>query len=179
MAFETSSVAALLVAPLLLTAGAAKLAAPREAAESVAGLAGTRRALAAFAGVPLIRAVAIVELIAGILLAIPNTRGAGAVLGVVFGAGFIVLGLLGQLGGASIGCGCFGAASARPLGYRNVLMGLIVLGLATTAGLSSTGTTTAARDLAIASLLTCLLTLAVFRELLPVRIGTLVGSDRI
>lgn len=178
MAIETSAVAALLVAPLLLTAGAAKVAAPREAVESLAGLIGTSSRFAALASVPLIRLVAAVEVAAGLLLAIPATRAIGAALGLVFGAGFVILGFWGQLGGASVGCGCFGAGSGRPLGYRNVLLGLLVAALAMLAWTNQSGTTAAARDLCIASLLTCLLTLAVFRELLPARIGSLVGSDR-
>ncbi|MDQ2956123.1 MAG: hypothetical protein M3Y42_04050 [Actinomycetota bacterium] len=178
MPIETSTVAALLVAPVLLTAGVAKLAAPRAARDSFVSLAPRAESITTALSV---RLVAAVETAVGLLLVLPRTRDAGALGAIAFGIAFAILGIWGQLSASSISCGCFGAGSSRPLGYKNVAIGIAVLALAVlalTGSLSTSGTATA-RDLDLAALLSLLITFGVFRSLLPRQLLPITGMEKL
>lgn len=113
---------------------------------------------------PLVRSAAVTELFAAGLLYVPATRVAGAYLTAVLGALFATTGVLGIARGALAPCGCLGSSSSKPLGMRNVCVGLAMMVGSVTVNLvfGTTGGDPAAYSgqiLAISSLLTLLLCL--------------------
>lgn len=177
MALEPGGIAALLVAPVLLTAGAAKLAVPAGARDSFGSLAAWTSRISTSLTV---RLAAGTELAAGLLLTIPTTRSIGALAALAFGICFAALGIWGKLAAVQVGCGCFGAASAKPLGPRNVAIGVAVALLSLIAFTGSPDTTARATagNLDVAALLSLLLTFALFRELLPRQLLPITGMER-
>jgi protein-S-isoprenylcysteine O-methyltransferase Ste14 len=126
-------------ASLLFVSGAAKIVSPGQLARSVNDLFGPagRRI-----GPVQVRAFAGCELLAAFLLLTAATRLAGAWSVGALGAGFAAAGAMGRLRGSRTACGCFGAASARPLGLANVLAGALLMAVpvvnqATTTGADS------------------------------------------
>ncbi|MDI2131067.1 MauE/DoxX family redox-associated membrane protein [Yinghuangia seranimata] len=117
-----------LVIAVLVQAGAVKLVSPAAGAAAVAELVPRGR------GMPpptaAVRALAVAELAAGIAAAVPQLRVADRALVIILGLVFAAAGVLGALRGSSEPCGCFGAASSRPLGAGNVLMGLALAAVA-------------------------------------------------
>lgn len=131
-----------LAAAVLINAGLAKLAFPRPLSRALSEVLPVRRSAAtaqtttvpastapAAATTILIptaipRGFALLEVTAGVALLIPGTRliaaGAATVLGVLFAG----LGTLGWLRRSTVPCGCLGTHGDRPLGGRNVLIGL-------------------------------------------------------
>jgi hypothetical protein len=109
-----------LVAGLLLVTGAAKLVAP---AQPILALRELGPRLARLATRRTVRAAASVEAVSVVLLVVPATRLAGAVVVGLLGLAFAGLGVLGARGGGTASCGCLGAARGRPLGPANVVVG--------------------------------------------------------
>ena len=119
-----------------------------------------------------IRAFAIVELAAAALLFAAPTRLSGALLTAVLGLVFAASGAYGMARGASEPCGCLGNPSGKPLGARNVGIG-IAMAVAAVAANTVIGTAGAANYaaemLTVSSLLTLALCLWVNRErIIPV-----------
>lgn len=111
---------AAVAAAVLVNAGVAKLVSPgqlRHAAAEVSPL-GARHV-----GTRLVRGFGAAELMSGVLLLIAPVRLPAAVATTVLGACFAALGALGLGRGSSVPCGCFGATSARPLGWTNIWLG--------------------------------------------------------
>jgi len=112
-----------LLATLLIRAGAGKLVAPGPTSSALAELfPGLTRH-----GRGLVRAVALAEGLAALSTVIAPLRLPGQLLVAALGAGFVVLGAAGRLRGSRQPCGCFGASSTRPLGVLNIAAGLLLL----------------------------------------------------
>jgi hypothetical protein len=112
---------------MLVVAAAGKVAAPRQLASAVAELG---RPWASWATRRNVRAAGAIEMAAGLALALPVVRLAGAALVVVLGVAFATLGLAGARRAGELPCGCLGSARGRPLGAVNVLVGLVLVALA-------------------------------------------------
>ncbi|MEV8516508.1 MauE/DoxX family redox-associated membrane protein [Dactylosporangium sp. NPDC051484] len=108
-----------LLSTVLVRAAAEKLANPSVTAAAL------REALPQFGldGSGVVRGAAAIELVAALALAVPVLRRPDAVLVGLLGLVFAVLGAVGQLRGSRQPCGCFGASSARPLGWSNLALG--------------------------------------------------------
>ncbi|MDO5633344.1 MAG: MauE/DoxX family redox-associated membrane protein [Micrococcus sp.] len=115
------------VSLILIASGLAKLPAPQATAEAFSRL----RVPAALARPGLIRAYPVLEILLGLALWIPLTvlRPVFAAIAVVLFIAFLVLVLRGREDNVS--CGCFGAASVRPITgltvLRNILFVLLAL----------------------------------------------------
>jgi hypothetical protein len=112
-----------IAASLLLNSGIAKTVAagpPRRAVEEIVPVLDSAVIGAA------LRAVAIVEIAVAAALPAPPVRAPAAVVASLLGASFVVLGLLGIARHSKAPCGCFGASGRRPLGWSNVVLGLVL-----------------------------------------------------
>jgi hypothetical protein len=122
-------------AAVLTLAAAAKLASPTYVSRAI-------RELTAIS-VPsrAVRLFALGEFTVGFCLSLPGTRSFAAVAVGALGIAFAIVGVTGKLRRATVGCGCFGVTSHRPLGLRSAVVGL---GLALVLPLNHA--TTLARD---------------------------------
>jgi methylamine utilization protein MauE len=111
------------LAGTLLCAGAAKLAVPGHLARAIGDL----MPIVAARAVLLAQLMSAVEIGAALALSVPATRDAGAVAGLVLGGAFAAVGALAGVRRLGWSCGCFGRARGRPLGMRNVAVGLVVV----------------------------------------------------
>lgn len=111
-----SYTAAVVLAGVLLWAGAAKLARPRTTAAAFAGL-----------GVPGARVVPWVELVVAVALVVWPPVGALAAGGLLIAFTFVVWGAVRR--GIDVGCACFGGSASQPVSWREVArnLGLLVL----------------------------------------------------
>lgn len=152
------------LAAILIMAAIGKLVSPGELRTATRELSASR--FAKFPENPHIRAFALVELSAAVLLLTQTTRVPGAVLTAALGVVFAAFGLLGMLRGASEPCGCLGNPSAAPLGRRNVGIGLAMAVAACAANILMDSGTTAysAEMLTVSALLTLALCLWVNRK---------------
>lgn len=78
-----------------------------------------------------VRLFAIFELLALVLLIISASRLLGAIVVALIGLVFVAAGALGKARGATQSCGCFGTFVDKPLGIRNMIIGLGLLVAAT------------------------------------------------
>ncbi|MGK5673175.1 MauE/DoxX family redox-associated membrane protein [Micromonospora sp. URMC 106] len=113
-----------LVSAVLVCSGLGKLATPKHARQLFTELLRVRRSTA----LTLVRAVAVVETAVGAALLVPAGRPAAAAATAALGAGFAAAGLVGWQRRTTLPCGCFGRPESRPLGARNVLVGLALVG---------------------------------------------------
>jgi hypothetical protein len=160
----TVLLAVLAVAACLVVAALSKLLAPAPAARALAGVVPS---LIRPESTAAIQVAAVLEVGTGLALTFPTSRAPAGVLALGFGLGFGLIGALAQLRGSDTSCGCFGPAPSAPLGVRNVLAGAaiaLVAGLALTVGTAPLMT---AAQASIESLCILLLTLFVYRGLLP------------
>jgi uncharacterized membrane protein YphA (DoxX/SURF4 family) len=113
----------LVLVALWLFAAFAKLYTARDFAANVASLVGTRWAWAATC------AVISLELLAALLLIIPRTVRAGALVSVLLLVGFAAFALyyVYVLKGEPLECGCFGGIIASQLGVKTALRNLALL----------------------------------------------------
>jgi hypothetical protein len=110
-------------AALLLNSGIAKAVTPdplRRALSELVPALETERTPS------LIRGLAAVEAVAAVALLVGPARIAAAVLTALLGLVFTAFGLLGKVRGGSAPCGCFGASGRQPLGWTNVVLGLLL-----------------------------------------------------
>ena len=115
-----AGVGAALLAGTLLCAGAAKLAVPVHLGRAIRDLAPAVRGQA----VSLARLVGAVEVGTALALSILPLRPVGSAAGVVLGVVFAASGTAAVARGVRAPCGCFGRTGERPLGVRNVVVGL-------------------------------------------------------
>ncbi|MEU4644038.1 MauE/DoxX family redox-associated membrane protein [Micromonospora sp. NPDC023814] len=109
---------------VFICSGLGKIVSPRHARQFFTELLRVRRSTA-FATV---RAVAVAEVSVGVGLLLPAGRDAAGVAAVALGASFAVAGVVGWHRRTTLPCGCFGRAERRPLGARNVLIGVAIGG---------------------------------------------------
>jgi hypothetical protein len=114
----------LAVAAILLVGGASKLFSPQPLAVSLGQVYGWARPI----GVAAARAVAVIELVAAFLLAGAWAVTAGLALTGLVGTGIVAFSVTAVRRGATAPCGCFGESSGRPVGARNMLAGVGLLG---------------------------------------------------
>jgi hypothetical protein len=110
-------------ASLLLNSGIAKTISP---GPPLRALAEVSPALEKYLGKVALRGVGVAEIAVAAALLLAPLRLPAAIAALALGAGFALLGLLGILRGSKAPCGCFGASSRRPLGWANVLLGIVV-----------------------------------------------------
>lgn len=111
-----------LVVPLsavLVVAGASKLFSPRQLAQGLLLVAGGRQRRTTAEVVS--RGVGLLELTAAILVSLPATMRAGAILGVVIGLSIAGWVILAQRRHVKVLCGCFGGNAAKSLDARNAI----------------------------------------------------------
>lgn len=116
---EVLGLLAVPLAGVLIVAGVSKVAAPARLADSMRAVAGGGAKTTAVA-----RAVGVLELAAAVLVSLPGTAAAGAVLGIATGlgiAGWVTLALRRRV---TASCGCFGGNLGKPLSAANLLAGL-------------------------------------------------------
>lgn len=120
----------LLVASVLLVAGVSKLVAPSKAQQSFAAVLSAREG-ALLRGATFLFATA--EIVTGVALSILTTLAWSGIVAILLGCAFIGVGLLGvtriKSGDRHLPCGCFGAVSSTPIGFRSVVAGAIVAGV--------------------------------------------------
>ncbi|HEX4728494.1 MAG TPA: MauE/DoxX family redox-associated membrane protein [Jatrophihabitans sp.] len=119
-------------AAILLFAASAKLVAPDVLGRSLLRLTG-RPALAGRAPV---RAIGLLELALALGLLVEPVRQPASALVLLLGLAFIAAGIAGRIRKVEEPCGCFGAQSRQPMGYQNIVLGLLV-GLVGTANLAT------------------------------------------
>ncbi|MGC4893997.1 MauE/DoxX family redox-associated membrane protein [Micromonospora sp. DT31] len=148
-----------LVSAVLVCSGLGKLATPRHARQLFMALLPVRRGTA----LSLVRAVAAVEAVVGAALLVPAGRPAAAAATAALGAGFAAAGLAGRQRGTTLPCGCFGRPEGRPLGVRNVLIGLALVGFGTALLLTSPAALPADRMAVVAASLVAGMALLLWR----------------
>jgi hypothetical protein len=111
-----------IVASTLLLAASAKLVSPLALSRSLTQVTGR----AALSSREVVRGIGILEAAIALGVLIEPVRPTSAVLLAVLGLSFLALGIAGRVRDANEPCGCFGAASQRPLGYQNVGLGLVI-----------------------------------------------------
>lgn len=109
-----------LLAGTLLCAGVAKLTVPVHLGRAIQDLAPATRGRA----VSLARLVGAAEVGTALALSLPPLRPLGSAAGVVLGGVFAASGTAAAARRVRSPCGCFGRTGERPLGMRNVLVGL-------------------------------------------------------
>jgi hypothetical protein len=112
-----------IAASLLLNSGIAKTVAPGPPGRAVAEIvpAVDRAVIEA-----VVRGAAFAEIAVAAALPFRTLRLPGAVAVSLLGASFVVLGLLGAARHSKAPCGCFGTSRTRPLGWLNVVLGLVL-----------------------------------------------------
>lgn len=113
----------LAIAVILLISGASKLVSPRPLATSLGEVYGWARSTGTWAA----RVVAGVELATAFLLAGGWLILAGSALTGVVAAGIMIFSITAIRRKATVPCGCFGEASGRPVGVRNLIAGAALL----------------------------------------------------
>jgi Methylamine utilisation protein MauE len=161
-------------AALLLASGLHKLIRRERTQAVIHEFAGVPRHLAPFAVV----AVALLELLAGLLLWTPSHRAAGGVLAVLIWSGYLLLILRAIVQGRrDVDCGCTFGSAQRPLGAYQVVRnaGLTGVALLVAAGsaVSVTGPLIASQILAALALLALYGALDQVMTLTPPRTGEL------
>ncbi len=121
LAAYAMTVANAVVAGIFVNAAFAKLAQPDRLRQSLTTTVGGNW------GRAVIRVAALAELLTALLLLIPSLRPAAAFACGVFGVTFVGLGLLGMRVRNAPSCGCFGAFSERPLGFANIVLGVLFI----------------------------------------------------
>jgi hypothetical protein len=116
------STANAMVAAALLYAGMFKIAQPEQLRRALSEVGGRRTKRI---GVRTVRAVALVEALAGAAITVPATRTAAAPVVVLLGIAFATAGAAGAGRRGVEPCGCLGAGSGAPLGARNILIGAV------------------------------------------------------
>lgn len=113
-----------LLAGMLLCAGMAKIAVPSHLARAITGLAPAL----SDRSIPVARLVGVAEAGVALALSIPVTRAVGVIFGIALGVLFAAAGAIAAMRGLDSPCGCFGRPGGRPLGIRNVVFGIAVVG---------------------------------------------------
>jgi hypothetical protein len=113
----------LAIAVTLVVAGGSKLVSPQPLARSLGQTFGWGRP----AGAAAARAVAVVEVVAGLLAASYWAATVGLALTGLVGSGVVVLVVVALHRGVTAPCGCFGEARGRPVGVRNLAAGAALL----------------------------------------------------
>jgi methylamine utilization protein MauE len=109
------------ICSILLVAGTGKAVSPHQLVQALHGLTSSQKITPTT-----VRALAAVEICAGLLLAIPATRLWGAGLAGLLGLGFVAAGVVGIVRRSATACGCFGSAQGRPLGGWNAGLGILL-----------------------------------------------------
>jgi hypothetical protein len=161
-------------AALLLASGLHKLIRRDHTQGVIHEFAGVPRAFAPFAAA----AVALLELLAGLLLWTPSHRAAGGVLAVLIWGGYLLLILRAiAQGRRDVDCGCTFGSAQRPLGayqvVRNAGLTSVALLVAAGSAVSATGPVIASQILAALALLALYGALDQVMTLTPPRTGEL------
>jgi hypothetical protein len=124
-----------LAAALLLNAGLHKVVVPGRLREALRELLGRR---SNFVGDSHVRALAGLEVVSAVALTIAPVRMFGAVATGVLGLAFAVAGVAGRLRRSTLSCGCLGGSGGHALGMFNIVVGLVLAGVAVlNAGIAS------------------------------------------
>jgi hypothetical protein len=126
----------LTAAAVVLCAGAGKLAVPWPAARAVRAV----RVLPASeaAATVVVRSVALAEIMIATAVPVRSTRVPAAIALGALGLTFVGFGLALRLRRGAVSCGCFGRDTGHPAGWRNVVGGVGLVGVAT-ANVASAG----------------------------------------
>jgi len=115
----------ILLACVLLWAGAAKLGSPSGASEALTSFVHIRQSLS----VPAAMGLGAVEVLTAILLVTPAPMRVGPAMSLLLGAAFSLAAVVALVSRREIACGCFGSGGTRPIGWRNLFAGLLISGV--------------------------------------------------